>query len=195
MPQCPDPQSRQGRLLGFGLLLGVLVLLIGGYAAAVATRIGDGRAALTENHRMTARYRQLSAQTAALEQRLDKMESDRGWRANFLDSATPALAGAQLQRLVGDAAAEGAFDISHAEVMTALPDRPDAVGLRVHGKGDYNAVTAMLAALESDEPRLLIDMLQITPDKSHGRDRPGQAPQYALRLTLIGLMPPEGAVP
>ncbi|GAB4142131.1 MAG: hypothetical protein Tsb0016_10250 [Sphingomonadales bacterium] len=195
MPQLPDPHSRQGRLLGFGLLLCLLGLLLGGYGAHVATQIGDAQAGLAESQGLTARYRQLSQQAATLEQRLDEMESDRGWRASFLDSATPALAGAQLQRLAGDAAAEGAFEVSHAEVITALPDQPDAVGLRVHGKGDYEAVMAMLAALEAGNPRLSVNMLQIAPDQSHGRDRPGQPPQYALRLTLIGLMPPEGALP
>ena len=195
MPRPLDPHSRNGRALGWGLLLAVLALLAGAIAAPMLTRISDAQAALAENQRLTARYRLLSQQATALEDRLAEMETDRDWRSSFLDSATPALAGAQLQRLAGDAAADGGFTISHAEVITALPNQPDAVGLRVQGKGDYESLMTMLAGLETGHPRLLIEMLQITPDKSHGRDRPGQPPQFSMRLSIIGLMPPEGALP
>lgn len=187
----PDPRSPAGRFMAWCLLL----VLLGGlgliWLGGAMTRLDNARASLRDTLKLTQRYSDLAAQAGLLAAALAEAEQATGWRTAFLDSANPAIAGAQLQRLAADTAQDLGLAIGRLEVQTQVPGIADAVALRVAVQGGYNALMEMLAALESGEPRLMIRDVTITPVLSHGRVQPGQAPRFAVQMAIIGLIAPE----
>jgi general secretion pathway protein M len=118
-------------------------------------RIAGLRASL-EKHRRAALERPRT------ERLLAEHRGREGARPYYLAQSTPALAAAELQRMVKRAVEQGKGELTSLQVLPGQRAEPlREVALRVRARCDARGLQAMLHALESSLPILFVDHLSV----------------------------------
>ncbi len=121
----------------------------------------DARLAALEQRIAALRERLAEREQLQAERRL--LEEALGDETLFVRAPTPALAAAELQGLVSAAVRAGGGELSSVQVLepTEVPPFTE-IGLRLTMRADLDGLVAILHAIESSRPLLLLRALQLS---------------------------------
>jgi len=163
--------------LGVMVLHGLLVAPVTNRLATLSERIDDQR-------RLLGRYEQLLEAAAAAPG--DEVPALTSVNFTILPGHNEQIKAASLQARVTKAADDAGIRLaSLASVPARSEDKVRVVGVDVQFQADLASLGALLASLETDEPTVIVEALQVSraPDASV---RPGR--ELDVRLTALGLV-------
>jgi general secretion pathway protein M len=148
-------------LVWLGLLLVPLTLLL-----AVALPWWQRSAALDAGIATTRdqlnRYQRLVASLPALRAELAREQANDDFKAFYFDAATPALAGAQLQRDVQEMVRDaGGRPISAQVLPVDAEETPPRIRVRIQMQGTTDQLLEVLYRVEEARPFLFVDQMSI----------------------------------
>ena len=109
-----------------------------------------------------ARYRNLIQQRPLLEQQLGEVKDDATVDAYYLNQETSTLAATELQRRAGQAVQNNGGSLASSQILPIEVDNGfTKVAIRVQMNGDMDALNKALHALESAQPKVFIDNVQL----------------------------------
>jgi general secretion pathway protein M len=155
-------------------LILVPVLLISAVAWPWIDRMGRLDDAIGEGEDQLVRYRRLVATLPDLRAELEQVNKNDAFKAFYFDAATPALAGAELQRKIQDlvTGAEGRL-ISTQLLPEQKDEHPPRVRIRTQIQGSTDTLLNVLYEIEQARPFLFVD--QVSVRSSARPDMPAQA--------------------
>lgn len=190
LPRLPHalPTGPSGRVLALCILGAVLTVFMMGIVLPLVTAwndLDDQFQALTVRargyDRLVARQDTIAAQLTALRARLAEAP-------DYLVVAEPAVAAAETQGELSTLAKDsGALVRSTLTLQPTVADGFTAIGFQLSVSGSMIAVRDLLYAIESGQPRLIIDRLMMGPSQQQGAS-PGD---LDVSLDLHGYMPGE----
>jgi general secretion pathway protein M len=175
------------RWLALALLLGLVAAPLAGLGLgwAALERAEGAEAALADT---AARVERVAASRGDLVAQRDALKAGLGQGARFLGGANAAISGADLQRLVGEVATRSQAQIDNALVLPAREEGAYLrIGLRVTLSTRIGPLQHILYQLESGQPSLFIDSLQIRADDAQGPD-----PGLSVSFDVYGYRPGAG---
>ena len=150
------------------------------------------------------RLQRMVATLPALRAELAREQANDDFKAFYFDAATPALAGAQIQRQVQEMVNGVGARLISAQVLPVNPaDQPPRVPLRIQLQGDTDQLLEVLYQIEDARPFLFVDQMSIRsmaqPNRravpARIRNRPGvRVPnqptvgELTVRLDLFGFV-------
>lgn len=136
------------------------VLLIAAIALPWVERVGRLDAGIADSLEQLQRYRRLVATLPTLRTELDQVNNNQDFRAFYFEAATPALAGAELQRKVQDiiTAAKGRL-ISTQLLPQEKDEQPARVRLRTQIEGSTETLVDVLHQLDQARPFLFVEQV------------------------------------
>ena len=168
------------------VLLGPVLLLHRHYDAAIA----DTTNRIDVMHRV-------AAQAPELRRTLDAMR-ERDGRRFYLKNTAPNLAGAELQEVVKAAVENNGGRITTSQNTAVRDDgRFKQIGVNVQFFATTPALQKILAALESQQPYLVVDNLTVRPLNAFRGFKPaaGAEPEVNVQLDVAAFAFPEPAKP
>jgi len=133
------------------------------HAVALDEQIVDARAQLE-------RYQRLVATLPDLRDALAREQENDDFKAFYFDAATPALAGAQLQRDVQEMVrGAGARSISAQILPVDAEEVPPRIRVRIQMQGTTDQLLDVLYKVEEARPFLFVDQLSIRSTMSRAR--------------------------
>lgn len=172
------PAARSNRYCAFVWTAAILlpVLLITALALPWMERVARLDGGIADGQDQLQRYRRLIATLPALRAELERVNNNQDFKAFYFEAATPALAGAELQRKVQDivTAAKGRL-ISTQLLPEEKDEQPARVHLRTQIQGSTETLLEVLHQLDLARPFLFVEQVSI---RSSARpDLPEQTPQ------------------
>ena len=156
------PSGRRGQALALGIALLVLGLLWFGLAMPLFTEYEDRAAILASRRERVDRMARLVDELPTLEARLVAPAAAGTVEDVLLTGETDAIAGANLQQLIQERAARAGMSLTSLEMLpTTVAGDYRRIGLRVSATAAWPVLVPLLASLPRNNPRLLIDDLQI----------------------------------
>jgi general secretion pathway protein M len=145
------------------------------------------------------RFRRLEATMPQLRAELERVNKNEAFKAFYFEAATPALAGAELQRKVQDivSAAQGRL-ISTQLLPDEKEEQPPRVRLRTQIQGSTETLLEVLYQIEQARPFLFVDQVSVRssarPDEPAQQIRgrpvrrppPTQGGELTVRLDIFG---------
>jgi len=188
--------SRQ-RLLALGILLIGLAALVGALVVPVLLLHRHYDRAIEDLGDKLTRYRRVAAQAPELRTALDAVRTRDG-RKFYLRNTATNLAAAELQELVKAAIENNGGRITTSQNTTARDDgRFKQVGVNVQFFATTPALQKILAAIETQQPYLVVDNIAVRPLNAFRgfKPGPGQEPELNLQLDVSAWAYPEPAKP
>ncbi|SDS39672.1 type II secretion system protein GspM [Pseudomonas oryzae] len=150
---------RLRQLLAVAILVALVFLLLGVVVGPLLGQFRSGQEQIDDLEQRLAVYQRLIAELPAQEERLAELKRENPLSRLLLAESRPALAGAELQQLVGRLVGEtGAQLVSTQIVTTSDGGAPvPSVGLKVHMRGETDQMVRLLYALAWHEPLLLVE--------------------------------------
>jgi general secretion pathway protein M len=100
----------------------------------------------------------------------------------------PTAVAAELQAQVRRVLAEAGLEVSNSQVLPARKEESfDLVGLKVTAKGSLPALDAALAGLGAFRPLLLVESLDVFPERSRGRRDEPEPQEVTAVIELLAL--------
>lgn len=156
------PNGRQGRLFALGLLIVVIGLMHMTLAAPLLNFYADRALELDTRRALLGKLHAVAAELPALRKRAAEMSTAADRSGSLLQGGTDAIAAAALQGRVEELAGTAGLTIGSIESLPAQVQTPyRRLGLRMVLSGPYEAVTKLLAMLETATPPLIVDNLQL----------------------------------
>lgn len=146
-------------------LLLVLLVVLGGYW--LFDRVWLGRHAyyadtLAQLQDRLERYNRLLGARDELSGALAQVRQDNSAEVYYLDRAAPPLAATDLQQRVSRAVQSGGGSLSSSQILPATDENGfTRIAIRVQLTGDAETLQKTLYTLETDQPMLFVDNLQI----------------------------------
>lgn len=185
------PGSFVSRLVALAILAIVLLAAWQFVAEPMLQTYRDNRERIARSKELLQRYEALIAQRPVLERRLASLDSIEGAEAAYLDGANEALAGVELQDFVSEVVDSAGGTVKSIQILPAI-DVEDGPALRESGVklrfgADIDSLAAALFELETMEPVLFVDRLQVGAARSRQRFRESEAAQELdVRLDVFG---------
>lgn len=169
--------ARPHCLLGWLLLILVPSLLIAVVAVPLLARLEGLDTAIEDRRDQLYKYRRLIATLPSLRAELEQVRANEDFKAFYFDAATPALAGAELQRKVQEIVTTASGRLISTQLLPEeKAEHPPRVRIRTQIQGSTEALMAILYEIEQARPFLFVDQLSV---RSSARpdlpDRPGRA--------------------
>jgi general secretion pathway protein M len=170
-----DKSQRTHCGLALGILLLILAVAGGGILWPWAAKLREYDDKAQELAGNLERYQQVNARKSRLEAELQEVRRQLGQNNYYLDATTPALAAAELQKLVKDVVeGRGGKLVSTQNVDAVAGEIPARIAVRVRMNGDVDAMTKILHELEGGRPLLFVENLSIRSlrqVRGRGRER------------------------
>ena len=185
------------RLLALGILLIGLAALVGALVVPVLLLHRHYDHAIEDLGDKLTRYRRVAAQAPELRTALDAVRTRDG-RKFYLRNTATNLAAAELQELVKAAIENNGGRITTSQNTTARDDgRFKQVGVNVQFFATTPALQKILAAIETQQPYLVVDNIAVRPLNAFRgfKPGPGQEPELNLQLDVSAWAYPEPAKP
>jgi len=183
------------RLLALGILLVALAALVGALVVPVLLLHRHYDRAIEDLGDKLTRYRRVAAQAPELRTALDAVRTRDG-RKFYLRNTATNLAAAELQELVKAAIENNGGRITTSQNTTARDDgRFKQVGVNVQFFATTPALQKILAAIETQQPYLVVDNIAVRPLNAFRgfKPGPGQEPELNLQLDVSAWAYPEPA--
>ena len=185
------------RLLALGILLIGLAALVGALVVPVLLLHRHYDRAIEDLGDKLTRYRRVAAQAPELRTALDAVRTRDG-RKFYLRNTATNLAAAELQELVKAAIENNGGRITTSQNTTTRDDgRFKQVGVNVQFFATTPALQKILAAIETQQPYLVVDNIAVRPLNAFRgfKPGPGQEPELNLQLDVSAWAYPEPAKP
>jgi hypothetical protein len=182
--------ERQHAVLSASLLLLAFALVFLTVVAPALSLRADRGARLEELHAQRESFAQAAASIPELEQELRQLKSAQLDATGFLRESSPALAAAELQRLLKALIEASGGELISTQVMPGGPETPFAqVGIKAQLRADMNGLQGLLHALAGHEPALILDNVLIQPGPGGAsRRNPERAGRLDVRFDVIGYL-------
>jgi general secretion pathway protein M len=160
------------RLLALALLVALVAFGWLGGVRPVIARWHDARAQIEQTRELLARYRGISAGRVGLEAELGRWREEVLPKSGVFSGSDPDIVAAELQSAVSGIVKENDGDLLSIQILRE-PDEGgrQAVAVRVQFTADVEALTSIFHDLESAEPYLFLDNLQIRAGRTARRLR------------------------
>ncbi len=156
------PTGRPGQALAVVLLLLLLALAWESVGSPLVAVYADRDAALDGRRALATRMEALAAALPTLRAAAAKRGAVDAASVPVLAGATDAVAGAALQQKLGDMAGRAGVTLATAELLPAEPAGAyRRVRLRVTVQAPWSNLVAMLDAIASAQPGMVVDDVQI----------------------------------
>lgn len=185
------------RLLALGILLILLVAVVGALVVPVFLLHRHYDRSIDDLGDKLVRYRRVAAQAPELRTALDAVRAREG-RKFYLHNTAVNLAGAELQETVKAAIENNGGRITTSQNTAARDDgRFKQVGVNVQFFATTPALQKILAAVETQQPYLVVDNIAIRPLNAFRgfRPGPGQEPELNLQLDVSAWAYPDPVKP
>ena len=186
------PQGVRGRLVALALLLIPAILLVRFVFWPLAEYLASSDDALAATRAQIARYQALLNELPALQAAAARLERDRPLVPYLLTGSNRALAAADLQRRLQEAAEKHGVTILSLRVKTPMTDGIlERISVEARLRAGIRELRDLLHQIETARPYLFVDDLSINVRQS--RRRQGAALGLEISLTLYGLRTPDEA--
>ena len=183
--------STQRRLLALAILVLVVAAV---FSATVWPVLLANRHYQNTIEHMESRLQQLQRAAAIGEALKPQYETLKRWQASDaqdLKSTSPALAAAELQRLLKRIVAEKDVQVVSAQSLTTRQEAGfDRIALKVRMRGQLESIVQAIYAIETGDPFIFLDNVSVRA--SRGRRIRGKMPilqNMNIDMDLIGYMP------
>jgi len=148
--------------------------------------IDRDRESAAHSRMLLARYRQLEASLPALRRRLEVLRSSTGAKA-FLPDTAPGLGAAEMQGVVQKlVSSAGATLRSSRTLPHTLEEGFSRLGVELELIASAAALAALLHAMETAEPVILVDRLAVqVPENGAGAATPDGQPLLNVSLRVV----------
>ena len=181
------------RMLALALLLGLvlLVAVFGILPLVERARLTDE--ALEYNREMIARLSRSAANPGSYDAQIDLLRARINDSGLYIRAATEPLAAAAVQEHLKRAVGLHGGELRSVQSLPSLAEENlTRIGLRVVMTGVLGPTIHVLNELESGEPYLFVDNLQIKSSKRRRRRTQEQAVgRLSIRFDVYGYLPPE----
>lgn len=158
------PEGRQGQVLAVGGVLLLAALVWFELMAPCAGWYQSRQDALAAMRGEAAHMQALKAALPALRAAIQAGDADAGGRV-LLAGDSDAIAGANLQAALNGLAGDAGTSLDSAEtVATQTMGGLRRVGVAVTVSATWPTIVALLTAIESAQPRMVVDDLSVTAD-------------------------------
>jgi general secretion pathway protein M len=181
--------ARQRKGLAAAILVLVVVMLLGLTALPIWSANRGYQNAIETAQQRLERLRRTADSGSDLQSRFDQLQRSRVAAAHTLQSATPALAGAELQRIVTRSVAASGGQVLSTQIMPVREEQQFLrVAVKVRMRGTLEHIMDLFYALESGEPFLFLDQVSIRRLYARTRGRPDAGPGVETDFELAGYM-------
>lgn len=182
--------KRQQRQLALGILVAVAVALLSITALPIWAANASRQATLAQGIERLQRYEQIAARDKELLPQYEAMIRNQKSAGNHLRSDTPAVAGAELQRLVKSIASRNKAQIVSTQILPASEEQGFVrVALTVRLRGTLPAVLQSFHDIESNDVYMFLDNVSLR-DNVVGRSQfKVQVRPIDAEFDLIAYMP------
>ena len=179
------------RTVALGLLAALLLVANQFAVQPLLQAHRDNQAKIDSSRELLQRYQALAAEKPRLANQLASLESAVETSMAYLDGASDALATAALQDRVADAIDMAGGDIKSLRSLPTVDveERPDLrrTGVQVRFATDIDSLAEALHDLETMEPLLAIDRLEIVAAaKRRTKNDALEAPKLDVRADVYG---------
>jgi general secretion pathway protein M len=181
------------RMLALALLLGLVLLaaVFGVLPFAESARLTDD--ALEYNREMIARLSRSAAHPSSYDAQIDVLLARINDSGLYIRADTEPLAAAAVQEHLKRAVGLHGGELRSVQSLPSLPEENlTRIGLRVVMTGVLGPMIHVLHELETGEPYLFVDNLQIKSTKRRRRRTQEQTVgRLSIRFDVYGYLPPE----
>lgn len=183
------PQGPRGRLVALALVL-IPAILLGRFVVwPLAASYASSGSALATTREEIARYQRLLNELPALEAAVARLDDERPLGPYLLTGSNRALAAADLQRLLQEAAERHGVVILSLRVKTAVADGPlERISVEARLRAGVRELRDLLYFVETATPYLFVEDLGINVRRSRRTREPPSA--LEISMTLYGLRAP-----
>lgn len=157
------PEGRLGQLAAIAITLVAVALL---WLAAISPMIGwyeARQASLAEQRAFATHMAVLSAELPALRRQIAAAASQTSGDGVLLSGDSDAIAGANLQSAVQDLASSVGTSLDSAAMLPAQQvGALRRIAMQVSVTATWSVLVALLAAIETAHPRMIVDGLSVT---------------------------------
>lgn len=181
------------RIAALALLAGVLLMVAAFGVLPLADKIRETDEALDHNRQMIARMSGRVKTGGSYDSQIDVLQARINDSGLYIRADTEPLAAAAVQEHLKRAVGQHGGELRSVQSLPSVPeDELTRVGLRVVMTGGLAPILRVLYELETGEPYLFVDSLQIKSTKRRRR-RTEQAPveTLSIRVDVYGYLPPE----
>lgn len=178
----------QHALISLGILFLVLSILFVGLVAPAMTAKNAGNER-TENLQLQhARYKSAEQELIQLEKQLEQLlHQYLNHKEDFLEEKQQTLAAADLQQYLKKVIESHAGNLVSTQPITDINKKPfPKVTIKIHMRGNINALQKTLYQLESSRPQLFIDNVIIQRRNPTGRGKKLNIDQLDIRFDVNG---------
>jgi general secretion pathway protein M len=184
------PQGPRGRLVALGLLLIPVILLARFVVWPLVTTYASSGSALEATRDQIARYQRLLNELPALKAAVTDLERNNPLDPYLLTGMNRALAAADLQRRLQEAAEKHGVTILSLRVRPPVTEAPlERIAVEARLRADIRPLRDLLYYVETTTPYMFVEDLGINVRRSR---RARTAPTgLEVNLTLYGLRTPD----
>lgn len=167
---------RLRRLVAISILLLVIALVyhLGVRPIVAAHRQYDEQ--LTELSDLLTEFRRATANLTELRETLDTLQRQPALRTSYLSGGSEALVAAQLQNMVKQTIERAGGVLESTQIMAAEAGGPvRRIAVKIRMSGSIDSLFVALYELESKEPYLFVDQLDISAAPARRRPSKGAA--------------------
>jgi general secretion pathway protein M len=181
------------RILALALFALAITAVLGALIAPVLLLHRHYDIAIADTTDRLERYRRVAAQAPEYRRALATMQ-ERDGRRFFLKNTAPNLAGAEMQEIV-----KGSIESNGGRITTSQNTSPrddgrfKQIGVNVNFFATTQSLQKILAALETQQPYLVVDNIAVRPLNAFRgfKPAPGQEPELNIQLDVSGWSYPE----
>ncbi len=191
MTQVPPLVSR---ILALALLFGLVLLVAAFGVLPFAQKVRTTNDALEHSREMIARLSQSTTHRGSYDAQIEVLLARINQSGLYIRADTEPLAAAAVQEHLKRAVGLHGGELRSVQSLPSLPEEDlTRVGLRVVMTGALSPMIHVLYELETGEPYLFVDNLQIQSIKRRRQRKQEQQPAdtLSIRVDVYGYLPPE----
>ncbi len=173
MAQNRIPAPKQGqRALALALLLLPLLVVYFVVIAPYRQLLADKRERIADLTFQLERLRRITSREPLWKKRLQSLKEAQRRNHHYLTGTTTALASAELQEHLREIIHQAGGEITSTQVLATKPDGAfSKISVRIRFSTDTPSLREILHGIESDQPLLQIESMNIRPLRGRRRSR------------------------
>lgn len=181
-------------VIGWALVLLLPVALVIGVFAPWIDRIGSLNDQIAASKEQLERYERVLKTLPVLQAELEEVKKNEDFKAFYFDAATPALAGAGLQRKIQDIVRNADGRLISTQLLPEQKDEePPRVRIRTQLQGSTDTLLSVLYEIEQSRPFLFVDQISIRSTVRRTQSRPQRRARRSRRTTSSSASPSQSA--
>ncbi len=172
-------------------ILAILILAVFQFAVEPAlSTYQSNRDDIAQSKQLLQRYEALIAERQGLVERIEALDAEDSNATAYLENSDEALAGVELQDLVSSVVDTAGGSVKSVQVLPPvdIEEGPPLrkAGVKLRFSSDIDSLAETLFELESMEPLLFIDQLQVTASRTRqAKDEADVAPELDVRIDVF----------